>query len=243
MFTVHHWELAQSGDTKARNAVMVEYQNLIDYCAGSLSKKLPKHVDFNDLRAAGQFGLMDAIDKYDPHKGFKFETYAISRIRGSMIDELRSLDWVPRSIRFRERQVSSTIEKMTLTLGREPTLAEIADDLDIDEEELQDIINESDLNYIWNLDAPVDEENGQTLGELLVCDIQMVDQEVSSVNVDAILDAIDSLQQKEKATINLHYYLGYTLAEIGRRFDVTESRVCQIHTKALEHIRKALIDD
>lgn len=243
MFSASHWELAQNGDIKARNDIIVEYQQLVDYCASRLSQKLPRHVDFSDLKASGQFGLIDAIMKFEPERGFKFETYAIPRIRGAIIDNLRTLDWVPRSVRFKERKIETASEKMTMLLGREPTENELADELEMDLDTFRSARFASENSYIWNIDTPIDPENDQTLADLITCNVSAIGDEQVTVDIGIVLETIDLLQEKERATLNMHYYLGYTLAEIGRRFGVTESRVCQIHTRALKRLRKALLED
>jgi RNA polymerase sigma factor FliA len=180
---------------------------------------------------------MDAILKFDPDLGYKFETYAITRIRGSIIDDLRSLDWVPRSVRFRERQIEQATERMMMILGREPTDEELADELELD---LESILSSRTSSHVWHIDMSI-ESNDQTLADMIASETTMVGDETVSIDLKLLLTAIEELHPREKATVNLHYYLNFTLAEIGRRFGVTESRVCQIHTRALEGIRDKLL--
>jgi RNA polymerase sigma factor for flagellar operon FliA len=200
---------------------------------------LPKHVDIDDRKSAGQFGLYDAIEKYDPKRGYKFETYAINRIRGAILDDLRSLDWVPRSVRSKERQIEQAVNDLTQELGRSPTIEELCDLLDMDEAEVKR--GQSAGGTVFNIDTPIDHESEMTVADLLSVDVGDLSEAFAIFDVTKMLDAIASLPERERLTIALHYYLGYTLAEIGRKFDVTESRVCQIHTRALKVIRKDLL--
>jgi RNA polymerase sigma factor FliA len=241
MSTQTDWELIRTGDTEARNRIWVEHQISVNFVAQKISSGLPKHVDLDDLKSAGQFGLLDAIEKYDPERGYKFETYAINRIRGAILDDLRSLDWVPRSVRSKERQIDAAINDLTHELGRAPTVGELCDLLDMEPKEILKVQNSSAAGTIFNIDMPVDHDTEMTVADGLTDDLGDLSDGVAGFDMTKIVGAIDDLPERERLTIALHYYLGCTLADIGKRFAVTESRVCQIHTRALKSIRKELL--
>lgn len=241
MSTVTDWELIRNGDTRTRNRIWMRYQSSVNFVAQKIASGLPKHVDVDDLRSAGQFGLYDAIEKYDPERGYKFETYAINRIRGAILDDLRSLDWVPRSVRSKERQIEQAVNDLTQELGRDPSNHELADLLDITEDEIVKARTAGMHGVVFNIDSPVDIENDLTVGDLLTNDVSDLSEAYTVFDTEKMLESLEALPEREQLTIALHYYLGYTLAEIGRKFGVTESRVCQIHTRALKAIRTDLL--
>jgi RNA polymerase sigma factor FliA len=234
------WELIQAGDIEARNRVWEEYQPAVEYVARKLSSGLPKHVSFNDLKSAGQLGLLDAITKFDPARGYKFETYALTRIRGSILDDLRSQDWVPRSVRQKDRGIEMAIQDLTQSLGRPPNDAEIADFLDVSVDEIQKSKSSSSNSFIFNIDQPFEDDESLTLGDSLSGNLGDLSDLITTMDSEKVLSAIEGLPEREKITIAMHYSMGMTLAEIGRQFSVTESRVCQIHTKALKTIRESM---
>jgi RNA polymerase sigma factor for flagellar operon FliA len=243
MFSHHDWELARNGDTDKRNEILVCYQYLVKRCADKISSGLPKHVDKDDIIQCGQFGLLDAIVKFDPARGFKFETYATKRIRGSMIDELRAQDWVPRSVRAGEKSIDNAIEQLTHKLGRDPTPDELEDLVGISTDEISLIRGASESGRMQNLFAPIVGDNGMeegTVADMVISDDRDTGYLFDTCDRERILVAIDALADRERVTLAMHYYLGYTLAEIGELFEVTESRVCQIHTAALKDIRVGL---
>lgn len=235
------WESIQNGDIDARNKIWEEHQDAVDYVARRLASTLPRHVSLDDLKAAGQFGLLDAIQKYDYTKGFKFETYALTRIRGSILDELRSQDWVPRSVRQKDRKVDTATQELTHELGREPTNEEIAAWLDIPVKDVVKTRANSAASMVFNIDQPVDDEGTLTVADSISSNNADPSQYLSAINIDGMATAIEDLPGREGLTLVMHYALGMTLAEIGRQFGVTESRVCQIHTKALKTIREELV--
>jgi RNA polymerase sigma factor for flagellar operon FliA len=231
------WEAwHQSQEVTAREWLVVHYASLVKFVAGRLAAGLPKTVDTGDLVSAGVFGLMNAIDKFDPSQGFKFETYAVPRIRGAILDGLRALDWVPRSVRSRSRSVQDAIAQLEHELGRTPTDEEIASELQISVEELEkwwaDIAAGAvgPLDHVAMDNAPAEADAHLQPGRA------MEEGELR----DAMRAEISRLPEREQAILILYYEDGLTLAEIGDALGVTESRVSQIHTKAVLQLRSRL---
>jgi RNA polymerase sigma factor for flagellar operon FliA len=228
------WHASQ--EVTAREWLVVHYASLVKFVAGRLAAGLPKSVDTGDLVSAGVFGLMNAIDKFDPSQGFKFETYAVPRIRGAILDGLRALDWVPRSVRSRSRSVQDAIAQLEHELGRTPTDEEIASELKITVEELEKWLADIAAGSVGPLDhvamdnAPVEADAHLQPGRA------MEEGELR----DAMRSEISRLPEREQAILILYYEDGLTLAEIGDALGVTESRVSQIHTKAVLQLRSRL---
>jgi RNA polymerase sigma factor for flagellar operon FliA len=228
------WHVSQ--EHTAREWLVVHYASLVKFVAGRLGAGLPRSVDTGDLVSAGVFGLMNAIDRFDPEQGAKFETYAIPRIRGAILDGLRSLDWVPRSVRSRSRQIQDAIAALEHQLGRAPTDEEIAAELQIEVVELEKWLADVAAGSVGPLDhvamdatpshADAQTQPGSALeeGELR----------------DAMRQEISKLPEREQAVLVLYYDDGLTLAEIGEALGVTESRISQIHAKAVLQLRSRL---
>jgi RNA polymerase sigma factor FliA len=231
-------------DRALRDELIIRYLPLVRYVAGRVSVGLPQTIEQCDLVSYGTFGLMDAIEKFDLDRSIKFETYAINRIRGAIIDELRSIDWVPRSVRAKARAIEKSYGKLEGELLRPPSDAEIAKDLNITQDELQVLFSQVSLIGISALDEVLsggDRGESTTLGDTLADreDGPMVSFEVEEMK-KVLTGGIGSLGEREKIVLSLYYYEGLTLAEIGQVLGVTESRVCQIHTKAVLHLVHAL---
>ncbi len=235
-----------SGDERARERLVVAYSPLVKYVAGRMSSGLPAHVEEADLISYGLGGLISAIERFDLGREIKFETYAITRIRGAIIDELRTLDWVPRSVRARARQFERVNMKLEARLQRAPTDEEMSAELEITVEEFQDALLQISsstivaLDELWNVsDSSGDQVSLlDTLPDRSAPDPQaLVDQ---SELRDRIADAIAALPEREKLVIALYYYENLTLREIGEVLGVTESRVSQLHTKAVLRLRSKL---
>ncbi len=236
---------AKTDNQKIRDYFVVKYAPLVKYVAGKISMSMPQNVEFEDLIAYGVFGLIDAINKFDPTRGIKFKTYAMTRIRGAIFDELRSIDWVPRSIRQKAKQIELVISELENKLGRTVEDEEIAKEMGVTGEEFQIILNKLSgaailsLNDIWYLGDDSDELSIiETLEapENMNPDVLIEKEEIR----DHIVDAIKKLPDKEKKVIVLYYYEDLTLKEIGAVLDVTESRVSQLHTKAIMRLRGRL---
>ncbi len=243
------WEdYKASGDTAARDRLILHFSPLVKYVAGRVAVGLPANVDQADLISYGIFGLIDAIDKFDQERGIKFETYAISRIRGSIIDELRAIDWVPRSVRSKARDIEKAYTALENKLKRPPSDKEIAEELGISIDDLNHIYTQLSNVSLVALDElmSVEGERGDKLSLVeTIEDTKTTSptEAVESEEMKAILaDAINRLPEREKIVITLYYYEGLTLAEIGQVLGVTESRVCQMHTKAVLALRGRIAD-
>ena len=236
----------EDGDERARERLVVAYSPLVKYVAGRMAAGLPSHVDEGDLISYGLIGLIGAIERYDLDRDIKFETFAVSRIKGAIIDELRSLDWVPRSVRAKARDVERIHTALENQLQRSPTEEEMAVKLGIEVEDfrttLLEIANSSvlALDDLWTI---ADADGGQVSLLDTIRDPRAVDpeQEMDAVELkDTLADAIESLPDHERLVIALYYYENLTLREIGEVLGVTESRVSQLHTKAVLGLRGRL---
>ncbi len=226
-----------------RDQLIVFYSPLVKYVAGRVAAGLPQNVDQADLVSYGMFGLIDAITKFDPERGFKFETYAISRIKGAVLDELRSIDWVPRSVRAKAKSVERAMSKLETKLHRAPTDEEIADELDLTMAQLTTLYNQISSLGMVALDEMLSFGGGEsmTLGDTLADRHDGPGGQYERIELRQMLaDAINRMGEREKIVLTLYYYENLTLAEIGGVLGVTESRVCQIHTKAVLHLRSRL---
>jgi RNA polymerase sigma factor FliA len=237
------------GSPEAREKLIIHYAPLVKYVASRVGTGLPANVEQADLVSYGIFGLIDALEKFDLARQIKFETYAIPRIRGAIIDELRSLDWVPRSVRFKAREVEKAQSELEARLKRPPTEIEISEHLGVSTSELHDILTQISFVTVTALEEVVSAgaERGESLSLLdTLADLAASDPAsgLEGNETRAILSAaINSLSEREKIVITLYYFEGMTLAEIGEVLHVTESRVCQIHTKAVGQLRNNLHDD
>jgi RNA polymerase sigma factor for flagellar operon FliA len=227
---------------EARDRLIIHYSPLVKYVAGRVAVGLPQNVEQSDLVSYGIFGLIDAIEKFDPGRGFKFETYAISRIKGAILDELRSIDWVPRSVRAKGRAVERAFSKLEAQLKRSPTEAELADELDMTDAQLQTVLGQLSLTGVAALDEMLgDRSDATTLGDTIP-DAQdgpgalLERSELRS----QLAEAIERMPEREKIVLTLYYFETLTLAQIGEVLGVTESRVSQIHTKAVLQLRSRL---
>ncbi len=228
-----------------RDYFVIKYAPLVKYVAGKVSMGMPQSIEFDDLVSYGIFGLIDAISKFDPARGIKFKTYAMTRIRGAIFDELRSIDWIPRSIRQKAKQIEQVISDLENKLGRTVEDDETARELGVSMDEFQGLLSKLSgtsmlsLNDIWYLGDDNDELSIlETLEapENMNPDVLIEKEEIR----DYIIEAIKKLPDKEKKVIVLYYYEDLTLKEIGDVLEVTESRVSQLHTKAIMRLRGRL---
>lgn len=237
-----------SGDERLREQLILHYSPLVKYVAGRVSVGLPSNVEQADFVSSGVFGLIDAIEKFDPERSIKFETYAITRIRGAMIDELRALDWIPRSVRQKARAVERAYGTLEASLRRTPSEVEVAAEMGIPLEELHGVFGQLSLANVVALEEllHVGSEGGERLSLMDTLEDTAADDPVE-VAEDRELRrllarAINTLPDREKTVVTLYYYEGLTLAEIGQVLGVTESRVSQIHTKSVLQLRAKLAD-
>jgi RNA polymerase sigma factor FliA len=234
-----------SGGRDARDALIIHYSPLVKYVAGRVAVGLPQNVEQADLVSYGIFGLIDAIDKFEPSRGYKFETYAIARIKGAILDELRSIDWVPRSVRAKARSLEKAYAKLESELHRTPTDEELAEELGFSDDQLQTTLNQISFVGLVALDEMLsvggDRGESVSLGDTVA---DASDGPVAAYEIEEmrqiLADAINRMPEREKIVLTLYYYEGLTLAEIGQVLGVTESRVCQIHTKAVLQMRSRL---
>jgi len=229
-----------SRDIASRDWLVVHYASLVKFVAGRLSAGLPKRVDTNDLVSAGVIGLVHAIDKFAPSEGVKFESYAVPRIRGAILDSLRALDWVPRSVRARSRQIEAAISDLQNELGRVATDAEIAARLAIGVDELNEWLSDVASSAIGPLDhVALDSREAPESSDFHRATNPDVAIESGELR-RAMRDAIRQLPERERTTLLLYYEENLTFAQIGEVLDVTESRVSQIHAKAVLQLRSRL---
>lgn len=238
-------EYKKEKNPKIRDAFVKQYAPLVKYVAGKVAISMPHNVEFDDLVGFGVFGLFDAIEKFDPEKHVKFKTYAVTRIRGAIFDELRSIDWVPRSVRQKSKEIEDAVHRLESNLGRAATDKEIASELNMSLKDFHsNMLKVSgtsmlSLNDVWytgedndkvsivdSIEAPTS-LNPETIVEK---------EEIKKV----IVEAINELPEKEKKVLVLYYYEDLTLKEIGKVLDVTESRISQLHTKAIMRLKAKL---
>ncbi|WP_231121512.1 RNA polymerase sigma factor WhiG [Motilibacter peucedani] len=241
-------EFKQTGDTHVRERLILHYSPLVKYVAGRVGVGLPPNIEQADLVSYGIFGLMDAIEKFDLERGFKFETYAINRIRGAIIDELRAIDWIPRSVRYKAREVEKAYAALESRLHRSPSEAEVAQEMGIKLEELHQVFNQVSFVNVVALDEliSVGGEKGDKLSLVDTLEDTRVEDPVMAFEgqetKQLLAGAINLLPEREKIVVTLYYYEGLTLAEIGQVLGVTESRICQMHTKAVLQLRSRLAE-
>jgi len=237
------------GDDRARERLVVAYSPMVKFVAGRLGAGLPSHVEDADLISYGLVGLIGAIERFEPERGIKFETFAMTRIRGAIIDELRSLDWVPRSVRSRAREIEQVQAKLEHELQRAPSEAELAAKLNMTEEELQSALLEIANSSVYALDElwTVSDSSGDQVSLLdTIADEGAADPQeaLASTEVkDRLTEAIGGLPEREQLVVALYYYENLTLREIGEVLGVTESRVSQLHTKAVMRLKSHLQQD
>jgi RNA polymerase sigma factor for flagellar operon FliA len=241
------WEQYKStGDQEIRERLILNYSPLVKYVAGRISAGLPQTVDGGDLISYGIFGLIDAIEKFDLERGIKFETYAIARIKGAILDELRAMDWVPRSVRARAREIERAYIALENKLRRVPTDAELAEELGLSMKELSAIFTKLSYTTVISFEELLTTGTDRSERSALINTIPDEDAEdpvaeFETTEMKEILaGAIDRLPDREKTVIALYYYEGLTLREIGEILGVTESRVSQLHTKAVIRLRARL---
>ncbi|HEX7354744.1 MAG TPA: RNA polymerase sigma factor WhiG [Mycobacteriales bacterium] len=241
-------EFKQTGDAHLREQLILHYSPLVKYVAGRVGTGLPPNIEQADLVSYGIFGLIDAIEKFELERAVKFETYAIARIKGAIIDELRSIDWIPRSVRSKARDVEKAYASLEARLHRTPTEAEVAEELGIGMNDLHQIFNQVSFVNVVALDellnSSADRGDKVSLVDTLE-DTKAEDPVLAFEGEETkvlLARAINDLGEREKIVVTLYYYEGLTLAEIGQVLGVTESRICQMHTKAVLQLRGKLAE-
>lgn len=229
-----------------KEEIVKRYLYLVKYVAGRVAIGLPPNVEFNDLVSYGILGLFDAINKYDVSQGNKFETYAVSRIRGSIMDELRKLDWAPRLLRKKAREIEKKCRELEEKFGRIPLDEDLAKELKISVGELNTIYNELNSTTFLSLDEVwQNDEGNKPISRLQTIEDSVLTNQFNYVHQNEVKEllahAIDELPEREKLVVVLYYYENLTLREIGEILNVSESRVCQIHTKVVLRLRAHLM--
>ena len=238
-------EYKEQGTPEARERLILHYAPLVKFVAARVASGLPQSIDQADLVSYGIFGLIDAIEKFDLSRGFKFETYAISRVKGAIIDELRSIDWVPRSVRAKARAIERAYSKLENELQRTPDDEELAHELGMTDRELTAALSQISFVGLVALDEIL-AAGGERPGQAMAGDpaAENVHDPVEAFEVDEmrllLADAVNRVSDRERLVLTLYYYEGLTLSEIGEVLGVTESRVCQIHTKSILQLRARL---
>ena len=241
-------EYKTTAQEKLRERLILHYSPLVKYVAGRVGVGLPPNIEQADLVSYGIFGLIDAIEKFDIERAIKFETYAISRIKGAIIDELRSIDWIPRSVRYKAREVEKAYASLEAKLHRSPSEAEVAEELGIKLEDLHTIFSQVSFVNVVALDELLTAggEKGDKLSLVDTLEDTKAEDPVAAFETEEtkylLAKAINTLPEREKIVVTLYYYEGLTLAEIGQVLGVTESRICQMHTKAVLQLRGKLAD-
>jgi RNA polymerase sigma factor FliA len=235
-------------DATLRERLILHYSPLVKYVAGRVGVGLPPNIEQADLVSYGIFGLIDAIEKFDLARAIKFETYAISRIKGAIIDELRAIDWIPRSVRYKAREVEKAYAALEARLHRTPTEVEVAEELGISMDDLHQIFSQVSFVNVVALDEllNVGGDRGDKLSLVDTLEDTKAEDPVLAFETEEtkylLARAINTLPEREKIVVTLYYYEGLTLAEIGQVLGVTESRICQMHTKAVLQLRGKLAE-
>lgn len=232
----------KDNDPQVRQKLLEEYLPLVKSVAGRMALGFPRSVELSDLVSTGVIGLVEALSNYDPSRGVKFETYAVPRIKGAILDELRSLDWVPRSTRAKSREIDRAMNKLENKLGRTPSTKELAKSLKISSEELFSALDDVSSTAVLSLDELIykEEDNRQVPR---VETVEALSHETVLGNLEKeelkayVISAISHLSEQERLVVALYYYEELTLKEIGEVMQISESRVSQIHTKAVLKLR------
>jgi len=242
------WETySNTHDIEVKDKLILKYLPIVKYIANRMLMTLPSSVEYDDLVSAGVVGLIGSLDRFDLRQGVKFETFVLPRIKGAILDELRTLDWAPRSLRSKARLLDKTVGKLEKELGRAVTDIEIIDHLDMDFRDYYYLQHEINSASLLSLDGNIHEDSENSTSMYDVVENPLAENPLSnieSVELKAILlDIIDNLPEQEKLVISLYYYEELTLREIGQVMDITESRVSQIHTKAIMNLKFKMLDN
>lgn len=227
---------------RERNEIVVKYIPMIKCIAKKISARLPSHIDFDDLVSNGSIGLMDAIAKYDPTRENKFRTYAEFRIRGSILDALRSDDWIPRSIRDKAKKISKAVHELEVQFGRDPEDCEVAEHLGISLEEFHNMVTETRPVNVLSIDEITffNKTDKKSILKLLETK-ESLTSEINKKSVRRLIQrAIEELPERQRMVLSLYYYEGFNLKKIGEILKVTESRVSQLHAQAVQRLKTKL---
>ena len=238
------WKAYKGGATEElRNRLIEIYYPLVRYISERLLATLPRSIDVDDLTSAGLFGLIDAIDGFDLSRGIKFKTYCTTRIRGSILDELRSQDWVPRLVRLKANKIAKATKTLEARHGRIPSEDELARELEITVDEYRAMSEEASPTTVFSLSDKYDDSQAEGgLEKSEVVSDQRIETPVETLNRRDIIEVLTrNLSHKEKRIVVMYYYEGLTMKEIGRILDLTESRVCQIHSNVIARLKERVV--
>lgn len=234
-------EYEKTKSPKIREQIIIEYAPLVKLVAGRLNMYLGYNVEYDDLVGYGVFGLIDAIDKFDFDKAVKFETYASLRIRGAILDHIRKMDWIPRTVRQKQKKIDQAMREIELSTGRAATDEEIAKALDISLNELNEWQSQSKADNLVSLNEYIEQGSEIEMDPVHNSHFEQPERVVEQEELKKILaESFDSLTEKEKKVVLLYYYEELTLKEISKVLEVSESRISQLHTKALQKLKKKL---
>ena len=234
-------EYAKRKTSDLYEKIIIEYAGLVKLVAGRLSKYLGHNVEYDDLVGYGTFGLIDAIEKFDYTKGNKFETYASLRIRGAILDQIRKMDWIPRSIRQKQRKMDNAYQTLENKLGRSVTDEDVAEELNLSLDELEDWQNQTNITNIISLDEFLEQGSESKTNQYFATTFDQPDRIMEQKELkDILARTLETLTEKEKRVIVLYYYEDLTLKEISKLLEVSESRISQLHTKALQKLKMKL---
>jgi len=233
------WQALQQGDAQARHKLITHYLYLVKYAVGRLLVHLPSHLDADDLVGYGLIGLIQSVDKFEPARKIRFETFAMTRIRGAMLDQLRALDWMPRSLRQKAKEIEQAIQRIEQRTGQNADDTAIAAELGISSGTLQQQLLETSflvlsLDYLLN----PQQADSETLGGLIADPSpQPAEQAEQAALKDSLKQALQSLPEREQKLVALYYFEGLTMKEIGKALNLTEARICQLHAQAILRLR------
>jgi len=231
-------EFTKKRTPELQEKIIIEYAGLVKLVAGRLSMYLGYNVEYDDLVGYGTFGLIDAVDKFDYTKGVKFETYASLRIRGAILDQIRKMDWIPRSIRQKQRKIDLAYQNLEIKYGRMASDEEVAKELELSVDEFETWQNQTKVTNIISLDEFMEQGTEAKVEQNLTADFDQPDKIFEKQELKELLvKTLETLTEKEKRVIILYYYEELTLKEISQILEVSESRISQLHTKALQKMK------
>jgi len=234
-------EYRKAATDPARNRLVEQYLPLVRYIADRISSRLPDAVDRDDLTSAGAFGLMGAIKSFDFERGVKFETYCVPRIRGAILDELRTMDWVPRLVRAKATKLSTAVKRLEIELGRKPTNLEIADYLEVTSDEVERLISDAQAARLVSLNKKCFETDGKDVHEIDILEDRRGEDPTHRIQQTDLMRVVTKgLSKNERLIIILYYYEEMTMKEIGVTLELSESRVSQMHSAIVKRLQSQL---
>jgi len=236
-------EYVKYNTQELKDKIIIGYSPLVKYIAGRVNIYLCNNVEFEELVSFGVFGLIDAVNKFQLTKNVKFETYASLRIRGAILDSVRKMDWIPRSLRHKQKKVDLVMSELETELGREPTDEELAQKLGINLDELQEVITETNISAMVSLDEYTEQNYESNINEFTTNKSEQPEYEIEKKETKEMLkSAVNSLSEREQKIIFLYYFEELTLKEISKILEISESRISQIHSRAIVRLRGKLGD-